>query len=414
MRITRREQSVPIAAHPLASSDPPRIIESARQLDEMIACLRSAGSFAFDSEFIRERSYESRLCLVQVATAEKVFLVDPLGGQEGRTSLDLSSLWELLVSPAVEKIVLAGQQDFDAVVQLTGGKRAPANVMDLQIAAGFVHVDYPLSLSRVIEEFAGVPLGKGLAFSHWDRRPLSASQVRYAANDVRYLPAAWDAIGKRLAALDRTAWAREECASALEDLAIYRPAPETLYLRVRRRDGLNPRQLAVLRELAIVRDQAARCEDVPVRTLLRDEILLVLARWPVRNLEDLDGHPRAAQGRVELHYGRQIVDATARALALPDDQLPQAEYGRWAPSPQPSGCHAVSGQRLLHRAIDRPVDGDQPERVDPSLLVAAASRRRQRIDGGAPPMSRLAQTTARRPPESQPISSGAKEFDPTA
>jgi ribonuclease D len=282
-------------------------------LAEMIDHLKAAGSFAFDSEFIGERSYEPLVCLVQAATSEKVFLVDPLAG------LDLSSLWELLVCPAVEKIVLAGQQDFTPAALKT--LRPPANVMDVQIAAGFVHVDYPLSLAKLIQEFVAVPLGKAPRSSQWDRRPLSAMQVSYAADDVRYLLAARDAIGKRLTELGCTAWAREECANAIEDLSLYRPAPEMLYLRVKGRDRLGRQQLAVLRELTMLRDQAARQANLPARTLLPDGILLALARRPIRHLDDLDavrGLPRP----VEVQHGQQILDATAKALSLGKDQLP--------------------------------------------------------------------------------------------
>lgn len=284
----------------------------------MIEHLRAAGSFAFDSEFIGERSYISHLCLVQAATTQKVFLVDPLGG------LDLSALWDLLVSPQTEKIVLAGQQDLDPVVRHTG--KAPGQIMDVQVAAGFVHVEYPFSLGRLLEEFVGVSVGKAHSFSHWDKRPLTAMQLRYAADDVRYLPAARDAIGKRLTELDRTAWAREECAAMLEDLSLYRTSPEALFLRVRGRERLGRRQLAVLRELAIVRDQAARQEDVPTRTLLNDGILVALARWPARKPSDL-GAIRGLPRPVEERYGQQMIEATAKALALPEDRLPAEDPG---------------------------------------------------------------------------------------
>jgi ribonuclease D len=138
------------------------------------------------------------------------------------------------------------------------------------------------------------------------------------------LPAAREEIGRLLLQRGRTAWAREECAATLEDSSLYRSAPETLYLRVRGHDRLGRRTLAVLRELAILRDQIARQEDVPPRTLLTDGVLRALARRPVRTVDDLDavsGLPRP----VERQHGREIVAATQRALALPQDRLPPME-----------------------------------------------------------------------------------------
>jgi ribonuclease D len=319
------------------------VVDTGPSLAEMVGELKAAGAFAFDSEFIGERSYEPLLCLVQAATARRVFIVDPLAG------LDLAGLWDLVVCPTVEKIVLAGQQDFGPAVQRT--LRPPANIMDLQIAAGFVHVDYPLSLDRLLTEFVGVTLDKGGKFTHWDNRPLSAMQMRYAADDVRYLPAAREAIGKRLSELGRADWARQECAAALEDISLYKPAPEALYLRVRQRERLRRRGLAVLRELAIWRDQAARQEDLPTRTLLKDGILVAMARRPAGSLADLGGY-RGLPRPVESKYGRQIVEATARGLAVPEDQLPPPEPEEpWALRARADRMWAGLTQFCLERSI---------------------------------------------------------------
>jgi len=309
-----QESAGPIAPHPLASASPAVSVSTDDAMAAMVDHLKSAGTFAFDSEFIGEMSYEPQLCLVQTATTQRVFIVDPLSG------LDMTPLWELIADAAVEKIVLAGQQDFPPAVQRTG--RAPANIMDVQIAAGFISVEYPLSLVRLLEQFVGVSVGKAHTASHWGNRPLSDVQMRYAADDVRYLPAAREAIAVELAKLDRAAWAREECA-AIEDIALYLPSPAMLYMRVRGRDRLSRRQLGILRELAILRDQAARQENLPPRTLMNDGVLLALTRHWARSVADLDnikGLPRP----VESQYGRQIVEATARAMAMPPEQLPPA------------------------------------------------------------------------------------------
>ena len=372
---SQAEDLLPLAAHPLAGTEPPVIVETAAALGEMLVHLKAAGAFAFDSEFIGERSYEPRLCLVQAATARQVFLADPLKG------LDLSGLWELLVDAGVEKIVLAGQQDFGPAVQKTG--RPPANIMDLQIAAGFVYADYPLSLSRLLAEFVGVPVGKALTFTHWDNRPLSARQVRYAADDVRYLPAAREAVGKRLAEAGRAAWAREECAAAMEDLALYRPAPETLYLRVRGRDRLRRRQLAILQELAVVRDQAARQENVPPRTLLKDGIMLSLARRPARELADLAAVKNLPRP-VEFKYGRQIVEATAKALALPADRWPPEEPVEMdSLREQVDGIWAGIAQACQERSIALSLVASRKEVVRLCLACHGEAQRSRAAENGS-------------------------------
>lgn len=295
---------VPRGPAPLLSTD--------AELAELIEHLRAAGQFAYDSEFIGELTYHPKLCVLQVASAERVALVDPLA------KVNLTPFWELLCDPSVEKIVHAGDQDVEPVVRHLG--RAPANFFDTQIAAGFVGLPYPVSLSKLVGELTGARLGKGLTFTHWDQRPLSPMQLRYAADDVRYLPAVRAELGRRLEATGHAAWAREEC-EALCDASQYTFNPQTQYLRVRGAGSLQPRNLAVLRELTAWRDAAARQADLPPRAFLKDEILIDLSRTPANAIDKLDrvrGLPRP----VEHAHGAAIVEATRRAWSAPADSLP--------------------------------------------------------------------------------------------
>ena len=305
----------PRPSHPLIPAGPATVVTTDEQLEELIAHLRDSATFAYDSEFIGEMSYFPRLCLIQAATAQRVALVDPLAGVE------LRPFWELIADQSVEKVVHAGQQDVEPVWRHIG--REARNVFDTQIAAGFFALPYPLSLSKLVGELTGAKLGKGLTFSHWDQRPLSSMQLRYAADDVRYLPLAREELRKRLEANGRAAWAAEECA-AMTDPVLYRFDPDSSYLRVRGATSLHAKNLAVLRELTIWRDAAARAEDVPPRTFLRDEILIDLSRQPVKAVEKLDrvkGLPRP----VEKEHGARIVEATLRALA---GLAPKVPFGR--------------------------------------------------------------------------------------
>src|SRR5687767_12025626 len=198
-------EPAPKVTHPLAPKGHAALITTADALRELVERLRGAGSFAYDSEFIGELTYVPKLCLVQVATSQEIALIDPLASG----GIDLTPFWELVCEPSVEKIVHAGQQDVEPVVRLL--KREPANIFDTQVAAGFAGLAYPVALSKLVQELTGARLGKGLTFTHWDQRPLSAMQLRYAADDVRYLIAARDELGKRLEPLPHhLEWARRE------------------------------------------------------------------------------------------------------------------------------------------------------------------------------------------------------------
>lgn len=307
--------------HSLVCPDAAKLITENAALDQLIGTLRSVGSFAYDSEFIGELSYVPRLCLIQVAWPKGVALIDPLA------DLDLTPFWRLLCDPSVEKVLHAGQQDVEPVFRLVGA--APANLFDVQIAAGMVGLPYPLSLSKLVQELVGAKLGKGLTFTSWDQRPLSARQIQYAADDVRYLPAVRAEMAKRLTSLGHAQWAAEASAELCQP-GVYRFDPEAQYLKIRGSGTLDPKGLAVLRALTIWRDQAARGADVPPRTFLGDEVLLSLARSPVKSVDKL-ARVRGLPRQVEAEQGNAIVAATAAALALPADQLPQCQHSEPMP-----------------------------------------------------------------------------------
>lgn len=264
--------------HALVPQGPPQWISGAAELQEMLDHLRSRGVFAFDTEFISEMSYHPRLCLVQVATPERIALIDPLAG------LDVTPFWELVADPGVLKLVHAGQQDLEPVPRLLG--RRPANIFDTQLAAGLIGLPWPLALNKLVAELLGAEISKGPAFTDWSRRPLDDVQVYYAANDVRFLPAMHAAMAERLRVLERGDWLAAEC-DALCREELHPGSDDDITLRVRGAGNLKPALYVMVKHLALLRETLARESDLPPRSLLRDETLLDLAKRPAFNLADL-------------------------------------------------------------------------------------------------------------------------------
>jgi ribonuclease D len=290
----------------------PVVAASGAQLAQLIETLRADGSFAYDSEFIGELTYHPRLCLVQVASRRALALIDPLAG------LDMTPFWELVADPAVTKIVHAGESDIEPVVRRLG--KPAASLFDTQIGAGFIGLPYPVSLKKLVTELTGVQLGRDLGFSNWQQRPLSPVQLRYAADDVRYLPAVHREMLARLEALGHTLWAEEECAAACE-VGRFGFDAQRQYLRVRGGNLLSPRRQATLMELTAWRDAAARRHDKPPRALLKDEVMVELARDQPASpagLARIRGLPKS----IAEQYGADILAATARARSLPEADLP--------------------------------------------------------------------------------------------
>jgi ribonuclease D len=278
----------------------------------VVESARSTDCVALDTEFLRERTYRARLCLVQLATPTTVHLVDPL------VDIDLRPIAELIADPSIEVIVHAGRQDFELFVERYGV--TPTRIFDVQLAAGFVGLGASLPYGRLVEETAGVQLVKGESYTDWCRRPLTNAQLSYAADDVRYLFAATDHIKERLNYLGRTSWVEEEM-RMFEDPTMYATDPSDAWRRVSGRGGLSGRQLAVLREAAMWREEAAARRDIPRGWVIKDPTLVELARKAPTSVGGLK-NIRGMNAREAERSGRDVVDAIRRGLDSPPVKLP--------------------------------------------------------------------------------------------
>jgi ribonuclease D len=253
----------------LASSEVPAVLVTTADVERAVSEARSSGRVGLDTEFMREKTYRARLCLIQVATPHSIYLIDPLAG------VDLSGIGTIIADPDVEVVVHAGRQDFEIFVELFGV--LPRRVFDVQLAAGFAGFGASMPYGRLVEEVSGVPVTKGEAYTDWCRRPLTSAQCKYAANDVRYLLDVAAALKHRLAELGRAGWVEEEMA-ALETPETYATAPEDAWRRVPGRATLNPRQTAVLKELARWREETAARRNIPRGWVIKDATLVEIAR----------------------------------------------------------------------------------------------------------------------------------------
>src|SRR5262245_40788794 len=184
-------------------SDPQEhVVSRSEELGAVCEYLAGCRRFGFDTEFVGEDTYHPHLCLVQVATPDRLILIDPLSAGP------LDSFWKLVVDPANQVIVHAGREEVRLCRLWTG--QTPGNLFDLQIAAGVVGLAYPLGHGTLVSQVVGVQLTKGETLTEWRNRPLTRQQVAYAFDDVRYLLPLWQRLSARLDELGRADWAREE------------------------------------------------------------------------------------------------------------------------------------------------------------------------------------------------------------
>jgi len=244
--------------------------------DEPLASLAETlarhASIGLDTEFLRERTFFPKLCLLQLAAGDTVWCIDTLrdAGRDG----GLEALVAPLTAAVPLKVIHSARQDLEAFYLSV--KRIVAPVFDTQIAAGCVGLKPQIGYAELVKTVLDVTLTKGQTRTDWSRRPLSVEQLRYAADDVRYLNEVAERLGARLKSLGRERWAAEDCA-ALADPLLYEPDPEQAWRRLRGLHQLAPAAQARARALAVWRERAARARDLPRGWILDDAGIFKLA-----------------------------------------------------------------------------------------------------------------------------------------
>jgi ribonuclease D len=239
------------------------------ELDDAVAAARAAGTVGLDTEFLREKTYRAKLCLVQMAVEDDIYVVDVL------EPLDLKGLADLIADPDVRVILHAGRQDLELFYE--GWGVVPSNVFDVQLAAGFAGHGASLPYGRLVEALCGKRLVKGESYTDWCRRPLTEAQLSYAADDVRYLGHAARQLDAELQRLGRREWVAQEM-KGLESEDVYRTDPGNAWRKVGGRGSLSPKALGVLREVARWREETAQRRDIPRGWVIKDPTMIEIAR----------------------------------------------------------------------------------------------------------------------------------------
>ena len=306
----------------------------------------ATGRIALDTEFMSEGRYYPLLCLVQLAVDGSgdeplIETLDALGGD------DPGPLLPLLADPQVEIVVHAGRQDLFLIERAWGAK--PTNVFDTQIAAALTTTTHQSSYQLLVNQVLGISLKKAESFTHWDQRPLTAQQLRYAAQDVEHLLQVAAVLHERLAETGRAQWAREEC-RLLETISGDERDPEDVFIRLSTTSRLTPAEAAIARELVVWREETARDQDRPIRSVLPDRLVTQLARRSPKSLEALRKQRGVGEG-ITRRYGNQLLAALRRGEQAPPVQLARRpEQPPWF-GPLTALCDALVRARCEEQQI---------------------------------------------------------------
>lgn len=267
---------------------PETIIATPEEFAGCVHELASHNLLGLDTEFVGEETYTPELCLIQVATTAGLYLIDP------KRCGPIDPFWNLLLDRERTVVVHAGREEIRMCWR--GVDRPPARIFDVQLAAGLVGFTYPLGYGGLVQELTGKKMTKGETLTDWRQRPLTPSQLRYAYDDVRYLLSIHGWLSSRLQKLKRTDWADEEFERFVNRAIENQPDVER-WRKLKGLGGLSRRELAIARSLYTWRDQNAAMQDRPPRTVLRDDLLIEIARRKPRDAEAigrLRGVPRSA------------------------------------------------------------------------------------------------------------------------
>lgn len=291
-----------------------RIVDSPEDLKALIADLEGAPYLALDTEFMRDKTYWPKLCLLQVAAPNGVAaIVDPLAKE-----LDLAPFYKLLESERIVKVLHSGRQDIE--IFHFQGHVIPNPLFDTQIAAMVCGFGDAASYETLARKLAKAEIDKSARFTDWSRRPLTKRQLEYALADVTYLCVVYEALAKQLDRTGRSSWVAEEMA-ALQDPALYGLDPEGAWKRLKPRTH-NRRFLAVLAAIAAWREREAQARDIPRNRVIKDETLLEIAAHPPETAEGLERIRAVPKGFANSKLGKGLMEALAHGQkAEPPDAM---------------------------------------------------------------------------------------------
>jgi len=291
----------------------PEYIDNDEMLNQACRKLETASVLCVDTEFHRESTYYPEFALIQIASRDACYLIDPVA------IADLSSLWALMHNPDILKVFHAVRQDAEIILKDSGA--LPLPLFDTQIAAALLGFGLQVGFGNLVQRILGKSLPKAESFTDWLRRPLRPAQLSYAADDVIYLMPVYQHLHEQLQACGRLTWLDEEQVMLCSE-ETYANDSENIFWRVRGVNKLKPKQLAVLRELAAWRERQAKKQNIPRRRIIADEPLLTLARKPQLAIDQLSG-VRGLNSGAARRFGQDILHAWQRGQRCPESECPR-------------------------------------------------------------------------------------------
>ena len=291
-------------------------IDSEDQLTALCGRIEQATWLALDTEFLREKTYYPKFCLLQIATPEWVACVDPLALP------NLDALFAAIYNPKIVKVFHSCHQDLEIFFHLNG--KVPGPLFDTQSAAPLLGFQDNPGYAMLVSSLLNINLNKAHTRADWSKRPLTQAEIQYAADDVIYLCRVYQIILQKLDHLGRTEWLKQDFAE-LENPGNYKVEPQMAWLKIRGKNKLTGKQLSIVQTLAEWREATAQNENRPKSWLLRDELIFDMAKLQPETTAELSAI-RGINERTVQRYGNKLCELIA--LAKTKDPIPLYEKNR--------------------------------------------------------------------------------------
>jgi len=294
------------------------VVDSESGLAELCDRLRGQPVLALDTEFLREKTYRAQLCLLQVAAENVIACVDPLALG------NLDPLLDIIYDSSVTKVMHSARQDMEIFFDLRGD--LPTPLFDSQVAATLLGYGEQVGYANLVKGMLGIELDKMHTRTDWTQRPLDEAQLTYAADDVRYLFRIYHQQVDALKAKGRLDWLQEDF-DELTDINTYSPPEESLWKRVKGRQKLKGVQLAILRELAVWREDQAKKINRPRRWVLKDDVLVDISRFAPVDITGLE-KIRGLENKIIQNHGDALLNAIKQGQNSPKENWPKKVEGK--------------------------------------------------------------------------------------
>jgi ribonuclease D len=294
---------------------PIQYIDTPERLDALCQLITTAPWIALDTEFLREKTYYPKFCLLQIATPEWVACIDPIALP------DLNPLLDVLYLPTITKIFHSCRQDLEIFFQLRGS--IPQPIFDTQLAAPLLGFQDNTGYAMLVSSFLNINLNKAYTRTDWSIRPLSPEQLNYAADDVIYLCKIYQLMCKQLSELGRLDWLNDDF-KQLDNPELYQLSPAYAWFKIKGKNKLTGKQLSIIQTLTTWREQLAQQDNRPRNWLIRDELLIELAKLQPENVDALAGI-RGIQDKTVSRYGKVLCQLINEAKLRPPIPLNEKE-----------------------------------------------------------------------------------------